>query len=96
MTDNSEVKIVVELVEEDTQFSLKLNFDEPIYLSLTSSNSSNLKDFFVELMNKLMKYRFILDFPSEDTDIYSNISRSYITHLNTEISSIVDEIPVKK
>lgn len=97
MPNNNQIEIIVELIEnaeEKGNFSLKFNFYEPINLSLTSASSSDLKDFFVHLMNKMMVCQFVLKFPSVETDIYSNMSRSYITHLNSELSTIFDEIPV--
>ena len=94
MTDNIIKNIDVNLVEEnDGDFYLVFSFDENIKICLTSSDSSDLKEFFVKLMNELIKENFVLVFNSEDQDIYSNISRTYVQQLNTEIKSIYNSIP---
>ena len=94
MKENSEIRIIVELINEDENYFLNFNFNEPIKLSLTSSDSEDVKTFFVELMNALIVEKFVLDFDSNANDIYSNIGRAYIAHLNIEIDSIYEEIPV--
>lgn len=94
MTDSTIKNIEVKLVEEnDEEFYLDFGFEENIRICLTSSDSSDLKEFFVKLMNELIKENFVLDFDSEDQDIYSNISRTYVQQLNTEIKSIYKSIP---
>lgn len=88
-------EIDVKLEESEDEAKLCFAFESPIYLSLTNSDSEQLKRFFIHLMSNLTDGKFKLNFDSDEKDIYSNISRSYIEQLNVEIDSIYSEIPSK-
>ena len=92
MTENKTRIIAVELTETEEATNLVFNFTTPIKLNLTSSSSTDLKKFFVQLINELIDGDFSLEFESEDRDIYSNISRTYVDQLNIEIKSIANEV----
>lgn len=93
MTDNKEVETIkVEVFEDGDEYFMLFNFNDPIRITLTSSDSTLLKTFFVQLIENMKNGKFKLVFESEAEDIYSNITRSYIQHLNTEISTIFTEM----
>lgn len=61
-------------------------------LDLTSDNVNDLKTFFQELLKKIENQNVDIKFNETDrTDLFYDVSKKYVEHLKTEISSIVSQ-----
>lgn len=88
--------ITVDLVTKDEKELLVFNFETKIELDLTSDDPNDLKKFFQELLNSTYGKKIILKFnESERQDLFYDVSKKYIDHLNNKLLSIsYDEINI--
>ena len=85
-------EITVDLITEKDKELLVFNFDEKLSLDLTSDNVNDLKTFFQELLKKIENQNVDIKFNETDrTDLFYDVSKKYVEHLKTEISSIVSQ-----
>lgn len=84
--------ITVDLVTENEKELLVFNFDEKISLDLTSDNADILKSFFQSLLQKIENQDICLELKKTDrTDLFYDVAKKYIEHLNIEITSIISQ-----
>ena len=81
--------IDVELITEEEKQLLVFNFDEKIFLDLASDNAEELKDFFQQLLIKILEKNIELNFVEKDrNDLFYDVAKKYVDHLKVEIASI--------
>mgnify|MGYP001625401577 CR=1 FL=1 len=84
--------IDVELITEEEKQLLVFNFDEKIFLDLASDNAEELKDFFQQLLIKILEKNIELNFVEKDrNDLFYDVAKKYVDHLKVEIASIVNQ-----
>lgn len=84
--------ITVDLVTENEKELLVFNFDEKISLDLTNDNADILKSFFQSLLQKIENQDICLELNKTDrTDLFYDVAKKYIEHLNIEITSIISQ-----
>lgn len=94
------IEVVNNTVKEtDTKREyLEFKFDNTIRIDLTSDDSNQLKELFVELLKEFNKGKFDLVYKNESgrSDLFAEVSEKYIKDLNSELMGLYTQFPVKK
>lgn len=83
-------------IERDNDIKLNFKFNEEIIsLNLSSDKTSDTQEFFIKLLNILIKNPMQLNFKLNDdkTDLYHDVSIKYLENLETEVNKLITEIP---
>ncbi len=83
-------RVDVELITNNEKELLVFNFDNKIYLDLTSDDRDKLKEFFQQLLKEVLNQDIDLNFvETERNDLFYDVAKKYVDHLKAEIESII-------
>ena len=77
--------------EQKTVLVLK-GRDKDYEIILTEDNPNSIKTIFNELLKELKDGEFEFNLVDDKTDLYQQISKEYLTQLNSELLSIYQEL----
>lgn len=83
-------KIEVKVIRDEECIELKFDFVSPIILNISSSNNKDTYDFFVLLLQRILRdeEEFCFELKDGENDLYHEISAKYIDDLNKEIKNV--------
>ena len=85
-------RVDVELITNNEKELLVFNFDNKIYLDLTSDDRDKLKEFFQQLLKEVLNQDIDLNFvETERNDLFYDVAKKYVDHLKVEIESIITQ-----
>ena len=85
-------KITVDLITENEKELLVFNFDDKLILDLTNDDAEILKKLFQNLLQKIENQNISLELNESDrADLFYDVAKKYVEHLNTEITSIISQ-----
>jgi ribosomal protein L17 len=77
--------------ENDATLSFEIG-EKPLNIKLTEEKPNEVKAIFNQLIQILKKGEFQFELEKEKQDLFFHISKEYITHLNSELSSVYKEL----
>ncbi|QNO14356.1 hypothetical protein HYG86_05995 [Alkalicella caledoniensis] len=81
------------VVEREGNYFLQLTLsDGKVEISLTTDNQNAVKEVFNKLIIDLKKEEFKFVLKNENNSLYSQISKEYLSQLNSELSTIYNEL----
>ena len=85
-------------LERGDEIKAIFEFSEKLILNLSSEKTSDTQNFFLALLDELIKNPNEIKFNLEDTkeDLYHDIAEKYLKNLETEIKQILKDIPKVK
>jgi len=89
-----EVKVIIN--KSGDKEILEFQFSTPIRIEMTSNDPKMIQNAFAAILRELLIDDFSLKFDKEGrSDLFANVAEKYIQHLNSEISTILPDIPKK-
>lgn len=87
--------IKVTIFREEKGAELKFHFEKQYTLNIKSNKANDTQNFFVFLLDEVLKSDEIFKFELEDleADIFSDIAKKYLSNLENEIQKIFEEKP---
>lgn len=81
------------VVKEDEHYYLQLSLKKKVLqIPLTKDNPNDIKKVFNELIVELKKEKFKFNYEGENKDLFSDVSKEYLTQLNKELLEVYDEL----
>ncbi len=77
--------------EQNTILALQVG-ENRLDIILTEDNPNNVKNVFNNLLKELKKGEFNFELEDDKQDLYFHVSKEYITQLNSELSSVFNEL----
>ena len=77
--------------KETTDLIFKLDESE-LTISLTDDNPNQVKEVFNRLIIHLKQNKIEFELKDDEGDLFTNISKEYIRHLNSEMANIYGEL----
>ena len=85
-------EINAEIIKENEKVYLSFNFDTPIKIEFTSSDSEEIKNVFIEILNYILEEEdVIFKFDKKDEDLFNEIADKYISELNNELKTLKEK-----
>lgn len=85
-------KATIKRLEEKTSLFLHIEEREELEIELTEDKPNEVKSVFNKLISYLKKGAFKFELEDDKEDLYFHICTEYIDQLNTELSSIHQEL----
>jgi hypothetical protein len=81
------------VVKEGEHHYLQLSLKEKVLkIALTKDNPNDIKKVFNELIVELKKGKFEFNYEGENKDLFSHVSKEYLTQLNKELVEVYNEL----
>lgn len=89
-----ETKIKVK-IERSEKVELVFYFEKALRLNLSSDSTEDTKNFFIVLLNEIVKTRKLIKFELEDgeEDLFHDVAEKYLENLEEEIKQLIDDMP---
>ncbi len=66
--------------------------EKPLLIALTKDNPNDIKEVFNKLILELKKSKFQFSYEGESKDLFSQVSKEYLTQLNKELIEVYNEL----
>lgn len=88
-------RIINVTIERNENIELVFNFENKLKLNLSSDKTKDTQEFFLQLLNEIVKLNDTITFTLEDEkeDLFHDVADKYLNNLEYEIKKIVGEIP---
>lgn len=88
-------RIINVTIERNENIELVFNFENKLKLNLSSDKTRDTQEFFLQLLNEIVKLDDIITFTLEDEkeDLFHDVADKYLNNLEYEIKKVVSEIP---
>ena len=82
-----------DIIKKGENYYLELTLaDKKVVISLTEDNQNEVKDVFNDLILDLKKEQFNFSMDKDENNLYYQISKEYITQLNSEMNAVYTEL----
>lgn len=89
-----EIKVII---ERNENIELVFKFENELKLNLSSDKTNDTQNFFLQLLNEIIKRNDTIAFVLEDKkeDLFHDVADKYLKNLEYEIKKVVSEIPYR-
>lgn len=88
-------RIINVTIERNENIELVFNFENKLKLNLSSDKTKDTQEFFLHLLNEIVKLDDTITFTLEDEkeDLFHDVADKYLKNLEYEIKKVLSEIP---